>query len=79
MLDYSLIIGILPIRWRSKIIEYNPPHNFEDIQLKGPSGYWQHSHLFAEIEEGTVITDIFEYALPLGFLGDWANGLFVKK
>jgi len=35
-IDYKLRIGMLPIRWRSKITAWEPPHRFVDEQVKGP-------------------------------------------
>ena len=40
---------------------------------------WHHQHHFKEVSGGVVMTDIVHYKIPLGFLGDIANWLFVKK
>jgi ligand-binding SRPBCC domain-containing protein len=40
---------------------------------------WHHQHHFREVESGVEMTDIVHYKLPLGFLGDIAQVLFVKQ
>ena len=34
--DYKIKLFGMPMRWQSYILNYNPPHQFVDIQLKGP-------------------------------------------
>ncbi len=51
---------------------------FIDDQRYGPYSMWHHQHHFKETEKGVEMTDIIHYKLPLGFLGDIANTLFVK-
>ena len=36
-------------------------------------------HHFKKIEGGVEMTDIVNYVLPFGILGNLANSLFVKK
>jgi len=52
---------------------------FIDEQRFGPYSFWHHKHFLKETPEGTMMTDIVHYKLPLGFLGRIAHGLFVKK
>ena len=40
---------------------------------------WHHQHHFKTIEDAVEMTDIVHYKLPLWFLGDIANSLFVKR
>lgn len=49
------------------------------MQLKGPYRRWIHEHIFEEIESGTKMTDIVEYAVPGGILAPMINHLFVKR
>jgi ligand-binding SRPBCC domain-containing protein len=36
LIQYSLRWRLIPIRWTTEIVEWEPPHRFVDIQLKGP-------------------------------------------
>ena len=79
MLDYRLKWHGLPIRWQTKIIEWNPPHGFVDLQVKGPYHLWRHMHQFRPEGEGTMMLDSLNYALPLGVLGTLAHSVKVRK
>ena len=67
------LLGI-PTTWRSLIAEYDPPHSFRDVQLRGPYRRWDHRHTFFAEGERTRIVDEVTYALPLGLLGSWRIG-----
>jgi ligand-binding SRPBCC domain-containing protein len=36
LIDYCIRIHCIPVRWRTEITEWNPPHRFVDVQLRGP-------------------------------------------
>jgi len=78
-IQYRLRWHGIPLRWTTEITRWNPPHDFEDIQLSGPYKLWRHSHRFRARDGGTQITDTVEYALPLGFLGRIAHALQVRR
>src|SRR5437899_1538566 len=69
LISYALRVRGLPVRWTSEIVEWNPPHMFVDMQVRGPYKLWRHTHRFAAEGNSTRITDEVQYALPLGFLG----------
>ena len=48
-------------------------------QRQGPYSLWHHQHLFEQDGNGTLMTDIVHYKLPLGPLGVLAKSLFVGK
>ena len=79
LLDYRLKWHGLPLRWRTRILEWNPPQAFVDLQVKGPYKLWRHTHTFTRENEGTRMTDTVEYELPLGPLGAIAHALMVRK
>lgn len=72
------ILGI-PMRWTTEITHVVSGKYFVDEQRFGPYSFWHHKHFFAPVEGGVLATDIIDYALPLGFLGRLANGMFVKR
>lgn len=74
MLDYRLKVRWVPLRWRSEITTWDPPHVFVDEQRRGPYRYWKHEHRFVEVDGGTRVEDHVEYAV-LG--GSLVNALFV--
>jgi ligand-binding SRPBCC domain-containing protein len=76
----------LPIRfpWDAEITDFSWDDHFCDIQLpRGPFAYWRHCHRLTGISRagsyGTLVRDQLEYELPLGFLGDLANVIFVRR
>ena len=76
-------IGILPgIRsnWITEITHLEEKQFFVDEQRFGPYAMWHHEHHFKEISEGKVLmTDIVNFKMPLGFLGDLFAGTLVKN
>jgi ligand-binding SRPBCC domain-containing protein len=78
LIDYTIRMQGLPIRWTTMITEYNPPHKFVDVQIRGPYAFWHHTHTFKEVEGGTIMTDHVQYILPLGFLGRLVHSFMVE-
>jgi len=79
LLEYRLRLFGLPFRWRTRIAAWDPPHGFIDVQLRGPYAVWEHTHVFAPTESGTVIDDHVRYRLPLSPLGDLAYPLVRRQ
>jgi ligand-binding SRPBCC domain-containing protein len=80
LIDYTVkVLGPLAVRWTSLISEYDPPHKFVDVQLRGPYSFWHHTHTFKSIAGGTEITDEVRYLIPMGIIGNLAHALFVRK
>jgi ligand-binding SRPBCC domain-containing protein len=77
VIDYRLRIHGLPLRWRTRIATWDPPHRFVDEQLRGPYHLWRHEHVFEELPDGrTRMTDRIAYR-PLG--GRIAQRLVVER
>jgi ligand-binding SRPBCC domain-containing protein len=76
LIDYRIGVHGLPIRWRTEILEWDPPLRFVDLQLKGPYTLWHHTHTFAERDGGTVCSDDVRYR-PFG--GALIQLLFVRR
>ena len=66
-------------RWRTQIAVWDPPRRFVDVQLDGPYRLWHHTHEFEPEGEGTRMTDVVRYALPLGPLGEIAHAVLVRR
>jgi ligand-binding SRPBCC domain-containing protein len=53
----------------SKITAFDRPYHFRDEQVKGAFRFFVHDHYF-EIREGIVVmSDVFEFRSPFGFIG----------
>jgi ligand-binding SRPBCC domain-containing protein len=76
LIDYKLRVHGLPLRWRTLIREWNPPHSFVDEQLRGPYRKWVHRHSFEPQNGGTLARDVVQYAVPFDFI---AHPLFVRR
>jgi uncharacterized protein len=79
LIRYSLRYRIFPIRWTTEIVEWDPPHRFIDVELKGPYKLWHHEHRFVAEANGTRIIDEVKYELPFGIFGSIAHALKVRK
>ncbi|MDQ3112455.1 MAG: SRPBCC family protein [Bacteroidota bacterium] len=62
-----------------QITKVDRPDVFEDRMLKGTFASMHHVHSFEKEGSGTKMKDVFEFESPLGFLGKFANSLFLKK
>lgn len=75
LIDYRLRLHGIPLRWRSEIRAWEPPHRFVDFQLRGPYSFWHHEHLFEAKDGGTLVRDRVHYKL---FGGALIERLFVR-
>jgi uncharacterized protein (TIGR01777 family) len=72
LIDYRLRVRGVPLRWRTMIAEWDPPHRFVDVQLHGPYALWRHTHRFDAVPGGVRIGDEVVYALPFAPFGNIA-------
>ena len=72
------ILGPIKTRWVAQHTVYDPPHVFEDVQIKGPFRSWRHRHIVEPNAEGAILRDEIDYEPPLGFLGRAVAPLLVQ-
>lgn len=68
----------IPLNWVSEITEVEEKSFFIDEQRKGPYAIWHHQHHFKAIPHGVEMTDIVNYKLPFGVLGEWLEPVLVR-
>lgn len=74
----SPMLGI-KMTWVTEITHIKDKEYFVDEQRIGPYKVWHHEHHLKENKDGVMMTDIVTYQPPMGFLGNIANSLFIKK
>lgn len=63
----------------SKIVGFEKPNYFADEMVNGVFKKFKHEHHFSDSQNGTLMTDFFDYESPLGIFGRIADNLFLKK
>ena len=76
---YWLRLHGIPIRWRTRIVAWDPPHRFVDVQTSGPFALWCHTHTFEEVPGGTIARDRVDYRVGFGPIGKLALRLLVRR
>lgn len=76
LIDYALRWRVFPIRWRTLISCWEPPHRFVDEQLRGPYRLWRHEHRFEAVGNRTLMTDRVEYRAPVAWI---SHPLMVRR
>jgi len=66
IIEYKIRLRGIPIRWKTRITEYQPLHKFIDMQIRGPYLLWEHTHTFEAMQspdgcEATRILDRVRY------------------
>ncbi len=80
-LQYALRIHGVPVRWDTLIQDWDPPHRFVDVQVRGPYRLWHHTHDLIAVDGGraTLMRDTVRYAIGFGVLGEVARRALVKR
>lgn len=80
LIDYTISLRGIPVKWRTEITLWDPPNEFEDIEIFGPYKQWIHRHTFADTGHGTTLMrDHVRYRLPLEPFGDIAQWLVARE
>jgi ligand-binding SRPBCC domain-containing protein len=81
LIQYRLTLRGLGVDWLTSIQEWDPPHRFVDVQVRGPYQLWHHTHDFAPGADGatTVMRDTVRYAIGFGPFGQLAARAFVHR
>lgn len=77
LIRYRLRLRGVPIRWLTRIEQWEPGRRFADLQLRGPYRYWHHTHDFEPDSGGTLMRDTVRYAMRAGRLGERVHGSLV--
>jgi ligand-binding SRPBCC domain-containing protein len=71
------------VSWLASITEFRWNSHFCDAQLRGPFTAFNHRHgieaEFRDGQEGTLVSDVVEYALPYGFMGRIAGAMVRRQ
>jgi ligand-binding SRPBCC domain-containing protein len=64
---------------RTRITEMTKSVSFTDEMANGDFKKMKHEHHFKQIENGTLMIDLFSYETPYGGFGKLLNGLFLNR
>jgi ligand-binding SRPBCC domain-containing protein len=78
-IEYALRLFGVPLRWRTRISVWDSGRRFVDEQESGPYALWRHTHTFEQVEGGTWVRDVVDYALPFAALGRAVHALIVRR
>ena len=84
VLDYTIRWLGVPVRWRTKIIDFSPPRQFIDLQVRGPYALWHHQHRFEPLDGvngggGVRCFDRVIYRLPAPLIGRAVHAAVVRR
>jgi ligand-binding SRPBCC domain-containing protein len=77
-IEYRLHLAGVPIRWRTRILAWDPGSHFIGAQEAGPFALWEHEHHFEVLTGGVYRLDRVRYQLPHGSAGCRLAGLPVR-
>ena len=79
LLDYTIRWMGIPVKWRTKIVDWAPPRQFIDLQIRGPYALWLHQHTFAPTPTGGTCRDRVIYRLPVPGLRRVVHRAIVRR
>lgn len=69
IIDYKLKLHGVPVKWKTRILRWDPPFGFVDEQVSGPYSVWHHIHTFTDEGDRVRMDDEVIYRLPFWPLG----------
>lgn len=69
----------IKVNWVTEITHIEEKSFFVDEQRLGPYRMWHHEHQIKPVPGGVLMIDLVTYVPPFGFIGAWANSLFIRK
>ncbi len=63
----------------SRITKFKSPFYFQDCMVKGAFSFFKHDHFFEQIDDKTLMKDVFEYGVPYWIFGKIFNIMILKK
>ena len=81
IIRYQLKVRGVPIKWKTSILDWDPPHRFIDNQDSGPYALWHHTHNFEPTPDGsgTICTDVVRYRPAGWILAPIVNKILVQR
>ena len=79
VIDYRVRVGPVPVRWRTRITNWEPGRRFADLQEKGPYRFWWHEHIFQADGSRTLMEDRVYYTPPFGIVGHLVHRFFIAS
>lgn len=77
--ELQVRIGPFTKRWIAEHRGFVPGRQFQDVQVGGPFAHFEHTHRISPLTaQSCELEDHIEYVLPLGNLGRWCGGRFVR-
>lgn len=78
---YKLKVRGVSIKWKTSILDWDPPHQFVDNQDSGPYALWHHTHTFKPTADatGTICTDTVRYRPAGWILAPIVNKFLVQR
>jgi ligand-binding SRPBCC domain-containing protein len=78
-IEYTIRVAGVPLTWVTLITEWIENVRFVDVQERGPYAKWEHTHAFEVVSGGVKMTDAVEFDMPLGPIGGFFCGWFVRR
>lgn len=80
IIEYTVtpMLGI-KTSWVTEITHVHDKMYFVDEQRFGPYQLWHHKHFIKKTANGVEMKDIIDYKVPLGYIGQLVNTLFIKN
>ncbi len=67
------------MNWVTEITHVKEGEFFVDEQRFGPYAFWHHQHHIRAHQDGVEMVDILHYRVPLGFIGQIINAIFIRN